>query len=226
MGRTSVGCNISVTQTLTVEAVDIDKQLKTFWEIEEIPCQRAFTKEELECEKLYEISHQRNNAGRYVVKIPFNSDLFYSKLLGCSRKLAMARLLQIEKRLAKNPQLATQYRNFMDEYIALGHMEVADTINKSGYYLLPLHAVLKSSSTTTKLRVVFDGSAKTSTGISLNDVMLTGPTLQQDLSSILLRWRKHKYVHTADLEKMFRQIIIDEDDQNYQRILWRQSPNQ
>ena len=134
----------------------------------------------------------------------------------------MARLLQVEKRLAKNQSLDVQYRKFMDEYIALGHIKIADP-TETGCYYLPHHAVLKESSTTTKLRVVFDGSAKTTTGTSLNDVMLTGPTLQQDLLSILLRWRKHKYVHTADIEKMFRQIVVDEDDQNYQRILWRKS---
>ena len=61
-------------------------------------------------------------------------------------------------------------------------------------YFLPHHAVFKHSSSTTKLRVVFDGLAKTTNGLSLNDILLVGPNVQQDLSSILLRFRIHNYV--------------------------------
>ncbi|CAH0551006.1 unnamed protein product [Brassicogethes aeneus] len=58
-----------------------------------------------------------------------------------------------------------------------------------GRYYIPHQAVVKESSTTTKLRVVFVASCKTTNGISLNDCMLTGLRLQQDLLNILLRWR-------------------------------------
>lgn len=57
---------------------------------------------------------------------------------------------------------------------------------------LPHHAVFKESSTSTKLRVVFDASMSTSTGQSLNDCMLVGPRLQEDIFDINLRWRKHR----------------------------------
>ena len=53
---------------------------------------------------------------------------------------------------------------------------------------------------------------------------MTGPRLQEDLADIILRWRKHKYVMTADIEKMYRQVWINKDDRNYQRILWRNDP--
>jgi len=53
----------------------------------------------------------------------------------------------------------------------------------------------------TKLRVVFDASAKTSTNVSLNDVFLKGPSVQEDLVSIMTRFRAHKYVLTADIKK-------------------------
>lgn len=51
--------------------------------------------------------------------------------------------------------------------------------------------------------------------------MYTGLRLQDDLATILLRWRKHKYVITADIEKMYRQIHIAEEHQDYQRIIWQ-----
>ncbi|XP_072401139.1 uncharacterized protein [Diabrotica undecimpunctata] len=97
-----------------------------------------------------------------------------------------------------------------------------ETINKQEYYL-PHHAVIKEDSITTKCRAVFDASSKSSTGISLNDVMHSGPRLQQDLTNILIHWRSYKIAYTADLEKMFSQIKIAEEDQVYQKILWRQS---
>ncbi|XP_017788509.1 PREDICTED: uncharacterized protein LOC108571049 [Habropoda laboriosa] len=96
--------------------------------------------------------------------------------------------------------------------------------NQLGYYL-PHHAVYKESSTTTKLRVVFDGSAKTSSGISLNDAQLVGMPVQSDLVTILLRFRKHRYVLSADIEKMYRQIRVREEHRRFQRILWRSNVN-
>ena len=98
------------------------------------------------------------------------------------------------------------------------HSKVSNT------YYLPHHAVFKHSSSTTKLRVVFDRSAKTTNGLSLNDILLVGPNVQQDRFSILLRFRVHNYVLIADIEKVYRQILVSDDDCHYQRILWRNSP--
>ncbi|XP_017791904.1 PREDICTED: uncharacterized protein LOC108573925 [Habropoda laboriosa] len=95
---------------------------------------------------------------------------------------------------------------------------------QSESYYLPHHAVSKQTSTTTKLRVVFDGSAKTSTGISLNDSQKVGPTVQSDLTSILIRFRTHRYVLSADIAKMYRQVLVDSRDIPFQRILWRTDP--
>lgn len=91
---------------------------------------------------------------------------------------------------------------------------------------LPHHCVMKSDSTTTALRVVFNASAKTSSGLSLNDLMYSGPYLQKDLFSLILKWRRYKFAYTADLEKMFRQILCHKDDLKYQKIVWRDSPDQ
>ncbi|XP_043487517.1 uncharacterized protein LOC122514647 [Polistes fuscatus] len=81
--------------------------------------------------------------------------------------------------------------------------------------------LLKHTSITTKLRVVFDASAKTSNGKSLNNVLMVGPTIQEDLFALLVRFRSHAIAITADIAKMYRQIIIDPRDRKYQTILWR-----
>ncbi|XP_030763227.1 uncharacterized protein LOC115887855 [Sitophilus oryzae] len=91
---------------------------------------------------------------------------------------------------------------------------------------MPHHCVVKNSSTTTKLRVVFDVSAKTSSEVSLNDVLKIGPTIQDDLLSIILRFRTHNYVITSDIEKMYRMVNVTESDKDLQRIVWRSSPDE
>jgi hypothetical protein len=73
-------------------------------------------------------------------------------------------------------------------------------------YIFPHHAVLKPTSSTTKLRVVFDGSALTSNGLSINNVTKTGPNVQSDYLQILMRFRFWKYAFTCDVKKMYRQI--------------------
>ncbi|XP_043591766.1 uncharacterized protein LOC122571746 [Bombus pyrosoma] len=96
----------------------------------------------------------------------------------------------------------------------------ADHPTNHGYYL-PHHGVIKESSDTTKLWVVFDGSASSTTGVSLNDALHTGPKLQEELINILWRFRSHQYVLTGDIEKMYRQFIVRPEDRNYQKILLR-----
>jgi hypothetical protein len=82
---------------------------------------------------------------------------------------------------------------------------------------------MKETSSTTKLRVVFDASMASSNGVSLNNLMMVGPVVQQDLLSIVLRFRFHRYVFTADISRMYRQIRVHKDDTRLQRIFWRES---
>ncbi|XP_050063210.1 uncharacterized protein LOC126552533 [Aphis gossypii] len=109
----------------------------------------------------------------------------------------------------------------------MGHMKIVskEENQPSVAFYLPHHPVIKLSSLTTKLRVVFDASAKSTSNLSLNDVLLCGPTVQDDLVTILMRFRKHQLVITADVEKMFRQIRVAEEDLDWQRIVWRSQPD-
>ena len=81
--------------------------------------------------------------------------------------------------------------------------------------------MFKETSSTTKTRVVFDGSGKSSTRLSLNNILQVGPTVQPDLYLIVLRFRLHQVCFTADIEKMYCQILIHPQDGDLQRILWR-----
>ncbi|XP_055542571.1 uncharacterized protein LOC129728179 [Wyeomyia smithii] len=143
-------------------------------------------------------------------------------MLGESKAAALRRFRLLEQRLEREAEMKEEYHRFMREYISLGHMRLLGMNQHSfGNFYLPHHPVVKESSTTTKVRVVFDGSAKSSTGVSLNEALLTGPVVQDDLLSIVLRFRKFPVALVADIEKMYRQVLIHPEDTPYQRILWR-----
>jgi hypothetical protein len=149
-----------------------------------------------------------------------------SRELGKFRKMAEQRLLQIE-RIAKDEELKIKYHAFMHEYQQLGHMQPAElTTSDQICFYLPHHPVFKASSTTTSTGEVFDGSGKTSDGLSLNDILLVGTTIQQKLYSTVLRFRTHQVCFTADIAKMYGQILVHPQDQNFQQILWRFSPEE
>lgn len=186
--------------------------------IEEIPNTRKLTAEEKLCEYIYNATTIRTSSGKYSVSLPFKT-----KVEGFSnmRNIAMSRFLQLERKLSRNPNLATKYKACMAEYIDLKHMSL---VNPSEYikgYYIPHHCVLKESSSTTKLRVVYDASAKDSQLQSLNDTLLNGPRLQYELLDHLVRFRCFKIAFTADIEKMYRQIEINPNDRQFQLILWR-----
>ncbi|XP_015119442.1 uncharacterized protein LOC107042772 [Diachasma alloeum] len=90
-------------------------------------------------------------------------------------------------------------------------------------YYLPHHPVIRESSLTTTLRVVFNGSAKTTSKLSLHDLLHEGPKLQSEIFGVITRWRRHRYVYSDDVTKSFRQILVYPEDPDLQRILWKNS---
>ncbi|XP_017482625.1 PREDICTED: uncharacterized protein LOC108371551 isoform X2 [Rhagoletis zephyria] len=203
----------------------IENQIKQFWEIEEdMEKDKKFSKEEEDCQTIFTKTTTRKVDGKFGVNLPFKGDI---EQLGNSEITAKRRFLAMEKKLEKNYEVKSQYHEFMKEYIKLNQMEALATPNQLQFKCyLPHHYVLKPDSTSTKLRVVFDASAKTTTNISLNNLLHTGPRLQDDLFDILMRFRKHKFVISADIEKMFRQIWVNEEHQNFQLIYWRWKPSE
>lgn len=206
----------------------VNNTLARFWELEEVPLQRLHTVSERECEEMYDKTFRRDSTGRFHVRIPFIEG---KPKFGASLQMAIKRQHQMERKFVADPTFAGKYRQFMLQYHELGHMEltsepISSVFRSPQTYYIPHHAVVKESSTTTKLRVVFDASRKSGNGQSLNDQMHVGPRLQDELSAIVMRWRKHAVVFTADVEQMYRQIQIDLPDSDAQRIVWRASPTE
>ncbi|XP_055634106.1 uncharacterized protein LOC129774399 [Toxorhynchites rutilus septentrionalis] len=206
----------------------IEQQLVRFWEIESCQTNSVLSREESLCEEHFAKTTARDSSGRFVVAVP-KKEAVISRI-GNSKNIASRRFMSLERRLLSNPELKEAYSKFIHEYSQLGHMKLIDDANESGQsiltYYIPHHCVVKPDSITTKLRVVFDASCSSDTGVSLNDALMVGPQVQDDLLSIILRFRIPQFAIIADIEKMYRQILVAEADQPLQRIVWRDSPTQ
>ncbi|XP_018338850.1 PREDICTED: uncharacterized protein LOC108746527 [Trachymyrmex septentrionalis] len=204
---------------------NVDSLLKAFWEVEEVNTPNILSEEDLRCEQHFASTHQRLPNGRYMVRLPLKD---ISMQIGATRQAAKRLLEKSECQLIRQLEVLGKYKAFMTEYRDLGHMMLApphsSKIGTTVY--LPHHPVFKQHDPSSKIRIVFNASHRSSDGSTLNDHLLCGPKLQSDLPAIILRWRQHRYIYTADIEKMFRQILVHPDDRDYQRILWRDSPSE
>ncbi|XP_065075082.1 uncharacterized protein LOC135698865 [Ochlerotatus camptorhynchus] len=205
---------------------DLEKLMARFWSCEEVEFTDAYSLEEKKCEELFQRGVQRGPEGRYTIPLPKNKDVLPN--LDESRDIEFQRLLGRERRLARDANLREQYIGFMDEYLKLGHMRKVEETTEGPVKrcYLPHHPVVKEASTTTKVRVVFDASCKTSSGVSLNDVLLVGPVVQEDFRAIILRSRMKQILLVSDVEKMFRQILTWLKDRPLQSVLFRFSPDE
>ena len=225
-GKTSLSAPMDHVATHHVALSSGDDILRKFWEMEEPPrSDSALSLEERSVVQHFKDNHSRTPEGRFIVPLPKKPE---AKPLGESRSQAVRRFLSLERSLhAKN-----QFEDFstaMEEYF-LKHAELvpAPALEKppQEVFYLPMHAVRKESSATTKLRIVFDASAKSSSGISLNDTLLVGPTVHPLLTDVLLRFRFHRVALITDVSKMYRAVELTEPNRDLHRFVWRKSPKE
>jgi len=132
--------------------------------------------------------------GRYTMRLPFKAGSPID--IGDSLQIATALYARMEGKLQSRPEISQPYHDFLREYLEQGHMKpVTEKVTPAFEPVyIPHHAMIRESSSTTKLRVVFNASCRTRNGTSLNDHLLVGPKLQQDLpivySVIVARWRQ------------------------------------
>ena len=219
---------VNATTAEPSEANRLDDTLERFWKREEMPQGAlALSTQEMAVQKHFSNTHYFSpSAGRYVVSLPRRAT---TQKLGESYQTAKTRFLRNEQSLLKKGNWA-QFQAVVQEYLTLGHAqkatqsELCTPVERT--YTLPMHAVYKTTPSSTKLRVVFDGSCPTSTGISLNDVLAAGPTLHPNLDQILIRFRKHRVAVSADIGKMYREVLLSQPDRQLHRFLWRSQPDQ
>ncbi|XP_036142100.1 uncharacterized protein LOC118645334 [Monomorium pharaonis] len=197
----------------------LNELLTKFWIQEEVPTHdvNRLTPDEQRCKEHFKMTHSRDPSGRYTVRIPLKSP---ADLLSDSYHAAHQCLKGLRKRLSRDASYQRLYQQFMTEYETLNMTKAPSISSHRSHFYLPHHGVLKPDSTTTKLRVVFNGSSASTSGYSINDLMYTGAKLHLNISDVLLWIRRHRHIFATDITKMYRQIKIHEDDWDLQRILW------
>ena len=179
------------------------------------------SKEDLRAAELLEKTTRRKD-DRWETGLLWRDDNFEFPT-AASRSSAMRRLHGVERKLAKDDQLAELYSQKISEYMEKGYCrklseaEAATTTPRTWY--LP-HFAVTNPNKPGKIRLVFDAAAK-SGGVSLNDVLLPGPDLLRPLTGILANFRKSPVAFGGDIREMFHQVRIRSEDTTSQRFLWR-----
>ena len=204
----------------------LDKLIYEFWDAErEEQLEQPLSVLENQVQETYLATVQYlAKDKRYQVTLPRRPG---AKHLGLSRSQAVSRFLSNERSVRKR-DIYNSFQEVIQAYLDLKHAEPVPPSNQLPdlHYYLPMHAVFKHSSTTTKIRVVFDGSATTTTGTSLNQSLLVGPTLQPTLSNLLIKFRTYPIALNADISKMYREILLDPQDKDLHRFVWRATPDE
>ncbi|XP_018400069.1 PREDICTED: uncharacterized protein LOC108777630 [Cyphomyrmex costatus] len=191
----SGGCNedSSVTPRRSLQCTvdfELAALVQRFWEQEKEPSAPVvFTPDEQACEEIFVRTHKRTASGRYVMRLPFASS---PTPLSDTRLHAERLLTAMERKCERDARFGELYHAFLREYEELGYMEITprslDSQEQAKCYL-PHHGVLRESSSSTKLRVVSNGSQSAGSGESLNSQLLTGASLLPSLADVLTRWR-------------------------------------
>lgn len=206
---------------------EVGEILRKFWEVDQF----QHAQEEMSLENREVLQRTRENTKydgmRYEVAMPFNerkleqpSKEFTEEMWNMARK----RLESTEAALKSKEGRKEKYQDVLDGYIEKGYARIALDPEETRW-LLPHFPVIREDKETSKLRIVFDGSARIK-NISLNDQIHEGPKLQKDIFEVLLRFRRFKVALNSDIKEMFPGIAVTPSDSQYLRILWRKMEHQ
>ena len=138
-------------------------------------------------------------------------------------ELALGILKSLIRRLQNEPENLKKYDAVIQEQLKRGIIEKVDhrTIEGKLKCYIPHHAVITPQKAPTKIRIVYDGSAKTKReNKSLNECHLRGLVILEDLCGLLLRFRTHKIGLASDIEKAFLQVGLQEMEHDVTWFLW------
>ena len=220
--RTNVGF---VGHCVTLDTT-LNQEVENWWKTESFGTKfnhdiSRSTEDERALKRLEETTSFRADLGQYETGLLWKDEEI---VLPNNRPLAEKRLTNLERSLDKDSEKAKAYYDTVDTYIAkdyarkLSPTEIGTKEPQNTWYL-PHHAVTNPNKPG-KTRVVFDAAASYN-GTSLNDQLVTGPDLLNSLVGVIMRFRLHAVAMIADIEKMFLQVRVIEEDQPSLRFLWR-----
>jgi transposase InsO family protein len=219
---------VQTTSNVVSADVELTSQVKRWWDMESYASACSVDSRSREDKRATQIldSETKHNGERYVIPLLWAHD---SMMLPNNYASAKAQLLSLEKRLERDPDLKRRYQETIDKDLQSGYVrpvtdeELRATASCNQWYL-PHHPVLNPNKPD-KVRRVCNAASKFR-GTSLNDALLTGPDLLNNLVGILMRFRTAPFAVSADIEAMFLQVEVTEGDQCALRFLWREDPSQ
>ena len=209
--------NLVTTHVLRVDAgscdTGMDEQLKAFWELESLGVREN---EDSVLDNFKESISFRD--GRYQVSLPWKES---HAPLADNYLHSLRRLRGLLQRLKQYPSILAEYDALIKDQLSRGVVEVVHETARptNELYYMPHHAVTRQDKETTKLRIMYDASAKAE-GHSLNDCLYAGPKYNQNILDIILRFRTYQTALVADIEKAFLQISVAAKDRDALRFLW------
>jgi hypothetical protein len=172
--------------------------------------------EDREFEKVMSTEMCKNQEGHWEAPLPFRTN---RKQLPNNIAQAKDRARLLETSLRKNERKKEHFFTFMNNLLEKGFAEVAPPIQESSErWYLPIFGVYHPRKPS-QIRVVFDASAQYQ-GTSLNQILLPGPNLTNDLLGVLMRFRQGQIAVTADIQQMFYAFHVKGNHRDYLRFLW------
>lgn len=216
----STATNLTQTHVLKISDVNeddnLESQLSRFWSLEELGIN---VQKENSVYKRFEEEIKLID-GRYEVKLPWKAE---HPILPDNFSLSRRRLQKLIPKLKANPVLLEEYDSIIRDQekrciIERVSANEENPVGKTHY--LAHHPVIRQDKDTTKVRIVYDASASTSSGTSLNNCVYPGPCLLKTVVEVLARFRLNPIALISDIEKAFLMISINKSDRDALRFLW------
>ncbi|VDI49538.1 Hypothetical predicted protein [Mytilus galloprovincialis] len=176
----------------------------------------GLSREDKEFITIMENGVRKESNGNFSAPLPFRKD---GTTLSNNYEQARKRAENLGRSLKRDPKKLEDFLQFMENILKNNHAELAPPI-KDGeeVWYLPIFGVYHAKKLS-KIRVVFDSSAKYD-GICLNDILLKGPDLTNNLVSVLSKFRIGQFAAIADVEQMFFNFEVQENHRNFLRFIW------
>ncbi|UYV71957.1 hypothetical protein LAZ67_9001340 [Cordylochernes scorpioides] len=195
--------------------------LENLWKLDAIGVSDAEVEKktqslQAEMEEHFAHTTTRDIEGRYEVALPWVQD---KERIPSNRDLAENQLSSVRRKLEEVGDM-NEYGQIFEEWMKQGIIEYAREDKLDGVHYLPHRPVYKRNSQTSRIRPVFNASARKRGKLSLNDCLDKGPNLIEIIPRLLNKFRKYEVGVSSDIEKAFLQIGIKEEDRDYLRFLW------
>ncbi|GBL73985.1 hypothetical protein AVEN_230910-1 [Araneus ventricosus] len=163
--------------------------------------------------------------GRYRVSLPWKPGM--REVLQNNKTVARKRFEGLVRRFKCDHELFCERKDAIGDYVIEGIVErtSCDSLSNGLGFYIPHHAAIRSDKTTSRLRIVFDGSVHEDGHSSLNQSLYTGPILHPNIFELLLKFRGNPVAFTADVKSTFLQIELDFPDRDFTRFFWTDNLN-